>query len=86
MREAREKTVKTFDRAADLADHIKKPFLRTAEQTKSFADSEQTAPSEYAGDKLEYAAEDIANEVGHVVIRSGKKTYQESKSALRNYR
>ena len=86
MREAREKTVKTFDRAADLADRIKKPFLRTAEQAQSLSNNEQSTPSEYAGNKVEYAAEDITSETGHTVIDTGKRAYRSGKSAIRNAR
>ena len=86
MRDVGEKTVKTVDRAADLADRIKKALVRTADQAQNLTDDGQVTPSEYAGDKLQYGMEDIASEAGHIVVDTGKGAYRTGKSAIQNFR
>ena len=86
MRDVGEKTVKTVDRAADLADRMKKALVRTADQAQNLTDDGQVTPSEYAGDKLQYGMEDIASEAGHIVVDTGKGAYRTGKSAIQKFR
>lgn len=86
MRDVGEKTVKTVDRAADLADRMKKALVRTADQAQNLTDDGQVTPSEYASDKLQYGMEDIASEAGHIVVDTGKGAYRTGKSAIQKFR
>ena len=78
--------MKTVDRAADLADRMKKALVRTADQAQNLTDDGQVTPSEYAGDKLQYGMEDIASEAGHIVVDTGKGAYRTGKSAIQKFR
>ena len=86
MKDADARTVKTVDRAADLAEHMKKAIIRTADQVQNLTDDGQVTPSEYAGDKLQYGMEDIGTEAGHVVVDMGKGAYHTGKSAVQKFR
>lgn len=49
-------------------------------------DDGQVSPSEYAEDKLRYAAEDVADRVGHDVSSGTKKAVNKGKEAYREHR
>ena len=65
---------------------MKKALVRTADQAQNLTDDGQVTPSEYAGDKAQYAMEDIATEAGHIVVDTGKGTYRTGKSAVQKFR
>lgn len=83
LREVGEKTIKTVDRAADLAEHLKEEIVRTADRTTA---DEQVTPNEYSSDMLQEGMEDIATEAGHIVVSLGKGVYRTGKSAIQKYR
>lgn len=65
---------------------MKKALVRTADQAQNLTDDGQVTPSEYVGDKAQYAMEDIATEAGHIVVDTGKGTYRTGKSAVQKFR
>lgn len=65
---------------------MKKALVRTADQAQNLTDDGQVTPSEYAGDKAQYAMEDIATEAGHIVVDTGKGAYRTGKSAVQKFR
>ena len=48
---------------------------------QNLMDDGQVSPSEYAEDKLRYAAEDVADRVGHDVSSGTKKAVNKGKEA-----
>ena len=83
LRKVGEKTIKTIDRAADLAERMKEEFVRTADRTTA---DEQATPNEYSSDMLQEGMEDITTEAGHIVVNMGKGAYRTGKSAIQKYR
>ena len=85
LREVGEKTIKTVDRAADLAERLKDEFVRTAGQPKNSTD-EQATPNEYSSDMLQEGMENIETEAGHIVVNTGKGVYRSGRSAIQKSR
>ena len=53
---------------------------------ENLMDDGQVTPSEYAEDKIRYAAEDVADRVGHDVSAETKKAVNKGKEAYRKHR
>ena len=67
------KTVKAIDKAAVASQRMKDAFVRTKDQAENLMDDGQVSPSEYAEDKIRYAAEDVAQDAGRTVSSGAKK-------------
>jgi hypothetical protein len=80
------KDVKVLDKAAVASQRMKDAFVRTKDQAENLMDDGQITPSEYAEDKIQYAAEDMVNEAGHTVSSSTKKAVNKGKEAYRQHR
>ncbi len=48
-------------------DYMKTALVRSKDQFENLMDDGQVTPSEYAEDKIRYAAEDVADRVGHAL-------------------
>lgn len=66
--------------------HMKTALVRTKDQFENLMDDGQVTPSEYAEDKIRYAAEDVADRVGHDVSAETKKAVNKGKEAYRKHR
>lgn len=82
LRNVGERTVKTVDRAVDLSERMKKALIRTEDHAQNVTDDEQATPSEYADDKLQDGMDDIATEVGQIIVDTGKGAYRTGKSVI----
>ena len=75
------KDVKVIDKAAVAGERMRNAFIRTKDQTQNLMDDGQASPSEYAEDKIRYAVEDTASEVGREVKRDTKKIVEKTRKA-----
>lgn len=80
------KDIKILDKAAVASERMKTALIRSKDQMQNLMDDGQVSPSEYAEDKLRYAAEDVADRVGHDVSSGAKKAVNKGKEAYREHR
>lgn len=80
------KDLKALDKAAVASERMKTVLIRSKDQMQNLMDDGQVSPSEYAEDKLRYAAEDVVDHVGHDVSSGTKKAVNKGKEAYREYR
>ena len=57
------KDIKVIDKAAVASERMKTALVRSKDQFENLMDDGQVTPSEYAEDKIRYAAEDVADRV-----------------------
>ena len=67
------KGVKVLDKSAVAGQRMKDAFIRSKRSAAALADNRQDTPSEYAGDTVEYAADDLIHDTANVAA-SGTKT------------
>ena len=80
------KDIKVIDKAAVASERMKTALVRSKDQFENLMDDGQVTPSEYAEDKIRYAAEDVADRVGHEVSAETKKAVNKGKEAYRKHR
>lgn len=79
------KDIKVLDKAAVVGERMKQAFVRSKDQAENLLDDGQVSPSEYAEDKIRYAAEDVADQVGHDISGQAKKAINKGKDAIREH-
>ncbi|MEY8319096.1 CHAP domain-containing protein [Oscillospiraceae bacterium 50-58] len=67
------KDIKVLDKSAVVGQRMKNAFIRSKRNAAALMDDRQATPSEYAEDKVEFAADDLAHDTANVVV-SGTKT------------
>ena len=77
------KDIKVLDKAAVVSERMKTALVRSKDQAENLMDDGQISPSEYAEDKIRYAAEDLTDRVGHDVSSGAKKVINKGKEAYR---
>ena len=80
------KDIKAIDKAAVVSQRMKNALVRSKDQFENLMDDGQVTPSEYAEDKIKYAAEDVADRVGHDVSSETKRAVNKGKEAYRQHR
>ena len=55
------KDIKILDKAAVASERMKTALVRSKDQAENLMDDGQISPSEYAEDKIRYAAEDVTD-------------------------
>ena len=80
------KDIKVLDKAAALGERMKDAFIRTKDTAQNLSDDGQVSPSEYAEDKIQYAAQDVAEDTGRAVSSGTKKAVNKGKEAYRQHR
>ena len=80
------KDIKVLDKAAVASERMKTALVRSKDQMENLMDDGQVSPSEYAEDKIRYAAEDVTDYVGHDVFSGAKKAVNKGKEAYREHR
>ena len=80
------KDIKILDKAAVASERMKTALVRSKDQAENLMDDGQISPSEYAEDKIRYAAEDVTDQVWHEVSGQTKKAIEKGKEAHREYR
>ena len=67
------KDIKVLDKSAVVGQRMKNAFIRSKRNAAALMDDRQASPSEYAEDKVEFAADDLAHDTANVAV-SGTKT------------
>ena len=80
------KDIKVLDKAAVISERMKTALVRSKDQAENLMDDGQISPSEYAEDKIRYAAEDVTDQVWHEVSSQTKKAIEKGKEAHREHR
>ena len=75
------KDIKVLDKAAVASERMKTALVRSKDQVENLMDDGQVSPSEYAEDKIRYAAEDVTDQVGHDISSGAKKAVNKGKEA-----
>ena len=75
------KDIKILDKAAVVSERMKTALVRSKDQAENLMDDGQISPSEYAEDKIRYAAEDVTDQVWHEVSGQTKKAIEKGKGA-----
>lgn len=65
--------IKVLDKSAVVGQRMKNAFIRSKRNGLALMDDRQATPSEYAEDKVEFAADDLAHDTENVAV-SGTKT------------
>ncbi len=80
------KDIKILDKAAVVSERMKTALVRSKDQAENLMDDGQISPSEYAEDKIRYAAEDVTDQDWHEVSDQTKKAIEKGKEAHREHR
>ena len=80
------KNVKAIDKAAIAGERMKNAFIRSKDGTENLMDDRQVTPSEYAEDKVLYAAEDISHDAAHLAGSGVKSAANKGKAAFQRHR
>ena len=80
------KDIKVLDKAAVASERMKTALVRSKDQVENLMDDGQVSPSEYAEDKIRYAAEDVTDQVGRDISSGTKKAVNKGKEAYREHR
>ena len=80
------KNVKAIDKAAVAGERMKSAFIRSKNGTENLMDDRQVTPSEYAEDKVLYAAEDMSRETAHLAGSGIKTAANKGKEAFQRHR
>lgn len=80
------KDIKVLDKAAVVSERMKTALVRSKDQAENLMDDGQISPSEYAEDKIRYAAEDVTDQFWHEVSGQTKKAIERGKEAHREHR
>ncbi len=91
---AKGRDIKVLDKSAVVGQRMKNAFIRSKRNAAALMDDRQATPSEYAEDKVQFAADDLAHDTANVavsgtktVVRQGRKLFQrqrEKKAAEKN--
>lgn len=80
------KNIKILDKAAVAGERMKQAFVRSKDTAQNLMDDGQVSPSEYAEDKIKYAAEDVAHDTGHAIKKETDKAVDKGREAFREHR
>ncbi len=76
------KDIKVIDKAAVAGERMKNAFIRSKDGTSNLMDDRQATPSEYAEDKVLYAAEDLTHDAVHLTESEAKKGINKGREAF----
>ena len=78
-RDAVKGTIKTIDKAAIAGERMKSAYAKTKDKAEQGYYSEESSATEYASDKVSYAADRIKDEGIHQFNKQGQKSVQTTK-------
>ena len=77
------KDIKVLDKSAAVGQRMKNAFIRSKRNAAALMDDRQASPSEYAEDKVEFGADDLAHDTANMAVsgtksavRQGRKLFQ----------
>ena len=80
------KDIKILDKASVAGERMKQAFIRSKDTAQNLMDDGQVSPSEYAEDKIRYAAEDVVHDTGHAIRKETDKAVDKGRRAFREHR
>lgn len=75
--------IKVLDKAAVAGERMKNAFIRSKDTAANLIDDGQVTPDEYAQDKVQHAAGELAHDTGHRAAEQGKKLAHKGREAVR---
>ena len=78
--------IKVLDKASVVSVHTKKELIRSKDHAKNLMDDGQVSPSEYAENKIQYAAMNVADQTGHDLSFAAKKAAQKGREVYKQHR
>ena len=80
------KDIKVLDKSAVVGQRMKNAFIRSKRNAATLMDDRQTTPSEYAEDKVEFAADDLAHDTANVAVSGTKTAVRQGKNLFQRQR
>ncbi len=80
------KDIKVIDKASVASQSMKTSLIRSKGQAENLLDDGQNSPSEYAEDKIQYAAEDVVNQVQQELSSGAKNAVQKGRDFVKQRR
>ena len=80
------KDIKILDKASVAGERMKQAFIRSKDTAQNLMDDGQVSPSEYAEDKIKYAAEEVTYDTGHTIKKETDKAVDKGREAFREHR
>lgn len=69
------KDIKVLDKSAVVGQRMKSAFIRSKKNAEALMDDRQATPNEYAVDKTELAADDLAHDAANVAASARKRRF-----------
>jgi len=63
----------------DLGERMHRGLVKPADYARNLADNGQVSSTEYASDQLQYVAEDLSYEAGHIAVDMAKSTFRSTR-------
>ena len=80
------KDIKVLDKSAVVGQRMKNAFIRSKRNAAALMDDRQASPSEYAEDKVEFAADDLAHDTANVAVSGTKTAVRQGKNLFQRQR
>ena len=81
-RDAVKGTIKTIDKAAIAAERMKSAYAKTKDKAEQGYYADESSATEYASDKMSYAADRIKDESIHQFNKQGQKSVRVTKDNI----
>jgi len=78
------RNIKALDKTAVATERMKDSFVRSKESAAMLSEEGHGSPSEYAGDQVQYAAQDGARDAARFAAEQGKKLAVKGREAVRD--
>lgn len=78
------RNVKTLGKAAVATERMKDSFVRSKESAAMLSEDGHGSPSEYAGDQVQYTAQDGARDAARLAVEQGEKLAVKGREAIRD--
>ena len=78
--------IKVLDKSAIAGERMKNAFVRSKEQAKNLGNDNDSSPTEYAENRVQYAVESTVSEVGYEAKHQVDKYVEKGRNAYREHR
>lgn len=75
-------TIKTLDKSAVAAEHMKQAYVRTKDKAEHSISPAEATPDEYAADRISGGAETVVYETAHQFDKQGRKAVKTTKDNI----
>lgn len=80
------KDIKVLDKSAVAGQRMKDAFIRSKDRAAELTDDRQATPGEYAGDKVQLAADDAVHDAANVAVSGTKTAAHRGKEVFQQHR